>query len=761
MNAPAMNSPWMVAWMGTIERIGIALVHSLWQGALVGLLLLIGLVMLRRCRAQARYLACCLALVTTLLLPACTFFALPADRIASPTADDPVGPSFVTSAAAALEAAASLLPPELSGETAERIADKAEESEMSTSVAPQTPDRTGWLSAPAERLLWAMVAAWSVGVILLSCRVLGGYVVAWRLTRRLVVPLDDVWWARLRQLAPRRGIKKSIEIWQSAAVEVPAVVGCFRPVILLPIGMLTGLSVAHVESILAHELAHIRRHDFLVNAVQSLIETLLFYHPCVWWISSRIRDERELCCDETAVEVCGDALVYARALTGLEELRPPARLAMALSGGGPLLGRIGRIVGQPRASDVVGGWLTGSLAVVLPLFVGGMWAWDRVAWGRVDGTESEPAIHAVAAESGPVGSSASRKSAGRESIAPAGSDETPSRGSGPESTPSDSDSESRAPTSPAAGPLGGPPRVAFLAPPGPGFNGPPENLAARMVEEHGAQRVVEVVVSRVPAHAYNYVYDHLWRLLPNVGYFGTSSGDTVTVHLAPIDDLEAFASQIDLGEIRSVDREKRQISLVADPARLPRPQAPAVVDGPDADLETLCQHLVELDRTAVEGLVAYGAEAEPAVAPYVKHDERRVRRAALLVLKRVASDASLPVLLSALADVDLGNRDLAWQAICKLPGWSDRREVMEAAADALTREPEQAAKWLTMIGPSAEAFVWPSLDHDDPRVRLAAVDVLAQVGTAKSLSALESLGDDEVEAVARAAGRARQAISRR
>ncbi|HEV3024315.1 MAG TPA: M56 family metallopeptidase, partial [Pirellulales bacterium] len=655
--------------MGTIERVGIALVHSLWQGALVGLLLLIALVMLRRCRAQARYLACCLALVTTLLLPACTFFALPADRIASPTTDDPVGPSFVTSAAAALEAAASLLPPELSGETAERIADKAEEPEMSTSVAPRTPDRTGWLSAPAERLLWAMVAAWSVGVILLSCRVLGGYVLAWRLTRRLVVPLDDVWRARLRQLARRLEINKSIEIWQSAAVEVPAVVGCFRPVILLPIGMLTGLSVAHVESILAHELAHIRRHDFLVNAVQSLIETLLFYHPCVWWISARIRDERELCCDETAVEVCGDALVYARALTGLEELRPPARLAMALSGGGPLLGRIRRMVGQPRASDVVGGWLTGSLAIVLPLFVGGVWAWDRVAWGRVDGTESEPAIHATMAESGPVGSSASRRSAGRESIGPAGSDETPSR----------------APTVPEVGPLGGPPRVAFLAPPGAGFNGPPENLAARMVEEHGAQRVVEVVVSRVPAQAYNYVYDHLWRLLPNVGYFGTSSGDTVTVHLAPIDDLEAFAAQIDLGEIRSIDREKRRISLVADPARLPRPPAPAVVDGPDADLETLCQRLVELDRTAVEGLVAYGAAAESAVAPYVKHEERRVRRAALLVLKRVASGASLPVLLSALADADLGNRDLAWQSICKLPGWSDRREVTEAAADALAR----------------------------------------------------------------------------
>jgi beta-lactamase regulating signal transducer with metallopeptidase domain len=803
MKSFGMNSP----WAAVAERLGIALVHSLWQGALVGLVLMIALVVLRHARAQVRYVACCLALVTTLLLPVCTFLAVPAARVASRTAGGPVRSSFVAGAAAALEAAVSLLSDEVPGDIAERKtaepvtpnageapnaeAPKAEMSQRS--AARQAGPR--WLSPPAEHLLLAIVGTWLLGVILLSCRLLGGYVVAWRLSRRLVAPLDDAWQDRFRQLARRLGIERPIEIWQSAAVEVPAVLGCFRPVVLLPVGMLTGLSVAHVESILAHELAHVRRHDFLVNAVQSLIETLLFYHPCVWWISARIRAERENCCDETAVAVCGDALVYARALTGLEEWRPPARLAMALTGGGPLLWRIRRLVGQPRAGDVIGGWLAGSLAIALPLAVGGTWAWDRVAWGRVDagrvdagrldGSEIEPLVaeraarSTVAAYAPPVDASSHNASSPDGSTAagpsvdgstfdnsaasePGASDERLSQAT--DATPSGPGvgSFSRIPAGPFGGRPDGRPMVGFLLPQHPVFKGPPTDLLPGIVEEHGAQRVVQVVVSGLPEGTSNYVYDHLWRLLPNLTYFGTGGGDTVTVHLGPVDDLDGFAARIDLGEIRSIDREKRIIRVVADRTRLPRPQAPpAAVFDADVDLETLCQRLVEQDPTAIDGLVAFGPEAESAVAPYVEHDERRVRRAALLVLKRVATDASLSVLLSALADADLGNRDLAWQAICKVPGLTQRREVMEAAAGALAREPEQAAKWLATIGSSAEALVWTSLRHDDPRVRLAATGVLAQIGTTKSLPALETLADDEVAEVARAAARACEVIAGR
>ena len=123
---------------------------------------------------------------------------------------------------------------------------------------------------------------------------------------------------------------------ESTLVEVPMVIGWLRPVILLPVAATTGLSSEQLEAILAHELAHVARRDYLVNLLQSVVETLLFYHPAVWWVSNQIRVEREHCCDDIAVAVSGNVLVYARALTELEELRgrsPAPSLALGGDGG--------------------------------------------------------------------------------------------------------------------------------------------------------------------------------------------------------------------------------------------------------------------------------------------------------------------------------------------------------------------------------------------------------------------------------------------
>ena len=110
----------------------------------------------------------------------------------------------------------------------------------------------------------------------------------------------------------------------SRLADAPSVVGWLRPAILIPAAALAGLNAAQLQAILAHELAHIRRHDYLVNMLQTVVETLLFYHPAVWWVSSRMRHERELCCDDLAVRHCGDAIGYARALTRLERMRVDA-----------------------------------------------------------------------------------------------------------------------------------------------------------------------------------------------------------------------------------------------------------------------------------------------------------------------------------------------------------------------------------------------------------------------------------------------------
>jgi hypothetical protein len=139
-------------------------------------------------------------------------------------------------------------------------------------------------------------------------------------------------------------IRRSVELFESAITRVPVVVGHFRPAILLPVSALTGLTADQLEAILAHELAHIRRYDYLVNLLQTLMETLLFYHPAVWWISRKIRIERENCCDDLAVAVCGNRLTYAQALLTMETLRQPQlKFALAASGGS-LLDRIRRLI---------------------------------------------------------------------------------------------------------------------------------------------------------------------------------------------------------------------------------------------------------------------------------------------------------------------------------------------------------------------------------------------------------------------------------
>jgi hypothetical protein len=125
-------------------------------------------------------------------------------------------------------------------------------------------------------------------------------------------------------------------------------------VVLVPVGALGGLPAEHLEALLLHELAHIRRHDYLINILQSVAESLLFYHPPVWWVSGHIRAEREQCCDDVAVSISGDAITYARALAQLESYRPAHLSAAIAANGGSLANRIARLLGQPRPAARTG-----------------------------------------------------------------------------------------------------------------------------------------------------------------------------------------------------------------------------------------------------------------------------------------------------------------------------------------------------------------------------------------------------------------------
>jgi beta-lactamase regulating signal transducer with metallopeptidase domain len=165
-----------------------------------------------------------------------------------------------------------------------------------------------------------IVLVWLSGAVVFWVRLAGGWLLATRL-RSTVGPAPADWQSVLNRLKASVGVYRPIRLLVSVAVQFPTVIVWLRPVVLMPIGACTGLPAEHVEMLIIHELAHIRRHDYLVNMLQGIAEALLFYHPAVWWISGQIRHERELCCGDFVVRVTGDVLTYARALTELESSR--------------------------------------------------------------------------------------------------------------------------------------------------------------------------------------------------------------------------------------------------------------------------------------------------------------------------------------------------------------------------------------------------------------------------------------------------------
>jgi GWxTD domain-containing protein len=228
---------------------------------------------------------------------------------------------------------------------------------LALSQAPSTPVQPG----PESPVPW-VVPFWLLGVLAFHVRTLGGWLAAQRLRRVGVCPAPDAWQQRFDGLGKRLRLARPVALLESCLGDVPVVIGLLRPVVLVPVGMLAGLRVEQVESILIHELAHIRRHDYLVNLLQSFVEGILFYHPAVWWVSGVIRAERENCCDDVVVAVNGDARGYAAALAALEAQRWPVREPALAATGGSLTKRIRRLLQQPE----------GPRATLAPLFMAGI-----------------------------------------------------------------------------------------------------------------------------------------------------------------------------------------------------------------------------------------------------------------------------------------------------------------------------------------------------------------------------------------------------
>ena len=358
----AMNEP-------LVEAVGRALMHFVWQGAVVGAVTAITLRLLRRSAADVRYVIAAVALSLMATLPVVT--GLQAYRAAQI-------PSRSASALIPLLSAR----PDVSTSTVSST--EGQRVSAVQDVAPAAvPDFERWMPF--------FVLAWMLGVGILAVRLAGGWIWVQRMKSHGAVPADATVQAIVARLSRRLHIARTITLLRSPRVDVPTVMGWLKPTVLLPMSALSGLSPVQVEAILAHELAHIRRHDYLVNLLQTLLETLLFYHPAVWWVSGQIRTEREHCCDDLAVSLCGDPVAYASALAELEDLRgPSSRLVMAASGG-VLLNRVRRLLTGPEQHAGRGpAWLaaTGAALLVLVIVGGVIERQSLIADSRIEAADA-------------------------------------------------------------------------------------------------------------------------------------------------------------------------------------------------------------------------------------------------------------------------------------------------------------------------------------------------------------------------------------
>lgn len=306
--------PQAVAW---------TLIHFCWQAAAIAAAFRLVSIALTRRSAETRYIAALSSLLLMLALGAGTF--------AWELRSDPTPISFATNAPVS---AASLA------------------GDFPRSNAP------GFIATQPESVHISLAALlpwidglWLAGVLTLSIRSLGGW---WYLRRLRHAAIDEIpapIQASFDRIRGAFNLHREALLRLTDAIDSPMTMGVLRAVVLLPISALTSLGPEELEVVFAHELAHIRRADFFWNVLQTIVETLFFFHPAVWWISSRIRQERELCCDDLALKVCPNPIAYAQALYRIEEQRSHRlHLAMALDGHAThpnLLARIERILGEP------------------------------------------------------------------------------------------------------------------------------------------------------------------------------------------------------------------------------------------------------------------------------------------------------------------------------------------------------------------------------------------------------------------------------
>lgn len=220
--------------------------------------------------------------------------------------------------------------------------------------------------------IYTIVLIWLFGMVLFLMRLLGGISYVYYLKHRMNFPVDEYWSELLKTVKTKLKFSKTIEFVESALVRSPMVIGHLKPIILFPIGSINKLEVNEVEAILAHEIAHILRNDYLINILQTILEAIFYFHPAVWWLSSQVRIERENCCDDVAVKICGNSLTYAKSLVRVQEMTYIQNPQIAMSAGGQkrslLFHRVQRILNHKQHKTTISDKLI-SFGVILSIIL--------------------------------------------------------------------------------------------------------------------------------------------------------------------------------------------------------------------------------------------------------------------------------------------------------------------------------------------------------------------------------------------------------
>ena len=294
------------------NALGWTLLHSIWQGLIILLLVAIFLRWIPTLHSATRYAIACSGLVLFVVATLTTFIYLHhgTTNLAHERSGIP-GVNYISN------------------------------------PVIQLPSSTWALdvSSAIQKIMPLVLMGWMAGFLFFTLRLSSGVFYSYRL-RSESTPIDNEWYAYIQNISQKLGINRVISLAESAAINAPIVIGYFNPLIVIPVGMLTGLTPEQLETIFLHELAHIKRHDYLINFIQSVIETVFFFNPFVWKLSDIIRREREYCCDDVVVRQHGGVKAYAYALTQLAERRlAPHTFALSLAEDkNQLLNRIRRIM---------------------------------------------------------------------------------------------------------------------------------------------------------------------------------------------------------------------------------------------------------------------------------------------------------------------------------------------------------------------------------------------------------------------------------